>query len=498
MKRILVLAASCLLMAGAANAVVTVNGVPGEDNDNVSPFETLHAAVEFANAGSETIIEITTSSLPAGVTFGGENLNHDLTIRAGNSFTPVIGTGLTFNPTNQEHLVTLQGLAVINNLTDVVDVPLSVGCNVTATNCVFDSNATSATKAAVTCAVASVDSVSTLTLTSCTLRGFTGLEAGRSCRDYVISHCLIEAIPPPAATNPFYSEGITNARNFSPREGTAPTLPRLDENLGFVSISEPRTITITDSIVRAGMPICWPSSKDAKTWNQAEDHVFGPFNATNTVFQSLRSDAATGFPSTIGAPATSLPADQNIVCSFRHCTFFANTYYADGSTTPAKSVNGLLYFVAASHPEIAFWDCLFDCVSSDYLIFDNGAKPDAPNAILTGDGNTYHYRGGNQANRAIIISGSPYQAGVIFEATQHDYVSTNNDDMSTPIFVDNDGHIVAPDPSVVNHAVALNPPVTTDRDGNPRPLPVAAAHSDIGADEVDETTLSNVADWSVY
>lgn len=491
------LVAGSVLMAGSASAVVVVDGAAGQDADGMSPFETLQAAVSFANGSSETVIEIHTSDLPAGVDFSGVALNHNLTIQAGASFSPVIRGALQFIPTNQEHLVTLQDLSVITNPTNEnTTVPLSVGCNVTAVNCVFDSNHALATSAAVSCAVPSAGTISTLTLTSCTLSGYTALETGRSCLNHVLTNCVLIAIPQAGTTSPFNSVGLTNSRNFRTRGSAVPSEPRMDETAGFTVIQQPRNVTMTNVTIRAGMPICWPSTKDPLKWNENEHNVFGRINATNCVFESLRSDTTTGFPSSIGQ--ANLPTDQDIVCKFTHCTFFAKAYYAPGSTTPAKSVNGLLYFLAGSHPEVAFYNCLFDSLASDYIIFDHiTATGGSPNAILTGDGNTYHFRGGNQQNRAIITTGSPYQAGAVFEATQSNYVQTA-DDMGLPLFVDDDGNIAQNDASVVNRAVVLSPPLTTDKDGDPRPMPAGASFPDVGADETDESQAAAVPEWELF
>lgn len=496
MKKVLALAAVTILTAGPLNAAVIVDGVAGGDADNTSPFETLQAAVEFANSSSEPVVEIQTNTLPAGLYFADTALNHDLTIQGGASFNPVIEGPVHFLPTNQANLVTLKDLSIVTNATDIdTTSPLNVGCNLTAINCVFDSNSTTAKKMAVTCAVPSAGTVSTLTLTSCTLRGYGALEAGRACRDHIITNCLLEGLPYQDSGDPAYAYGITNSRNFQSQLGE----PRFDELQGFTVIQEPRTITISNSIVRAGMPIAWPTSKNGAKWNENEHNVFGHFDATNTVFESLRSAEKTGFPSVIGM--STLPDDQDIVCTFTHCTFFAAPYFidVDGTQVGQKTVNGLLYFPANGHnPDVAFWNCLFDAPSTDYLIFDNTATAENPNAILTGDGNTYHFQAGNQANRAIITTGSPYTAGEIFEATQHEYVSSGTDDRGAPTFVDTTGHIEILDPSIVGHGIVLASPLVTDIDGEPRPMPSSVSFPDIGADEVNEQASASVHDWAIY
>ncbi len=494
--------AAIFTAVGSAGAVAIVDGVANGDIDGASPFETLQAAVEFVNSGSETVIEIQTNELPGGLYFADTPLNHDLTIQAGVGFTPVIKDAVHFLPTNEVNLVTLKDITISTNLGLPVDAPttgaLHVGCNLTAVNCIFNSNwETLAKNFAVSCAVPSAGTVSTLTMTSCTLKGHSGLETGRAAQEHILDGCLIDVYQPTGDSFP--ALGITNARNFRSglklTSGTGTSKQRLDARMdgaaGFFTIGQPRNVTLKDTIVRAGTVIGWPTSKEDGLYNVNENNVFGRINAVNCVFDTVRNPEKQAWPSAFGAG--NLPATQDINCAFTHCTFRATSPEETTVTAQMKAANGLVYFPTntVGTPIVNFTNCLFDAPSVDYLMFDVNSHTD-----LSGDGNTYHYLKNSTHHRGVISGGGSYPARAEFELTQRTDITELT--LSSPTFVDSDGNIVTIDPRIVANAVPTVPVVTTDIHGESRPMPISALKSDIGADEIDETLPASVNDWSVY
>ncbi len=471
----LCLTMTCALAAGSLHAVVIVDGVPGGDADNASPFETLAAAVQYANANVDPVIEIHTNGPLPGVYFADTALATPLTIQAGAGFSPVINSAVHFLPTNDSQQVNLLNITISTNLEEgPTTAPLHVGCNLTATNCIFNANPASGKyQPAVTCAVPSTGSESTLTLTSCTLTGHSGLEAGRSCSEYIINKCIIEAIP--TALDPRFSPGIANARNFPSGLSSG---PRMGAELGFNEITVPRSVTINDSVVRGGMPLGWPSNANGLVWHVNENSTIGPVTATNTVFVPLRNTVAAAQASVIGNP--SLPQNQDASLTLRHCTFSGQTPVTGGIAF------GFLYFPATQPATHTIVNCFFDGPSTNYAVFN----PTGSTQVLQGDANSYNVR----PDRELIVTGGA-APGVPFESTQvisFDAIPTD------PAITDTSGNLLVKDSRVVANAVTLLPPVLTDKDGQVRPMPVTALRSDVGADEVDESIPSSVRDWSVY
>lgn len=310
MRKHICFVAAIAISLQSAHALVIVNGAAGEDLDNASPFETLQAAVDYANANAETVIEIQTNGPLIGMSLEGVTLNQPLTIQAGSGFSPVLISPLILLPANTTELITLKGLEVS---TQGLATPLLVGCSVTATNCIFNANPAGggAYGPAVTAALESPDSDGILTLESCTLIGHIGLEAGRACRIYNLTRCVVEGRP--VDLPPVFSVGISNAMNW--RSGYA---TRLGSAQGFAEISEPRALNLTNCIVRGGVPLGWPNSTLDPAYYANENSTIGPVTAINTVFDGLniggRAEA-----SRILNPA--LPANQNPGSQFLHCTF---------------------------------------------------------------------------------------------------------------------------------------------------------------------------------
>jgi len=443
-----------------AQAAVVVNGVVGED-DGSSPFETIQAALDYANDGSETVIEIQTNGPLAGASLSGRVLNHPLTIQSGNSFTPLLTTGLDLLPTTGSELITLSG---INVQTTGLNTPLIVGCSLTATNCIFNANPIGggAYGPGVTAAVPSPETTGVLTMTSCSLIGHQGLQAGRSCRDYILTRC--EIIGQPTDLHPVFSVGIFNNMNWF-----SSFAYRMDSNVGLQVIDEPRTLTIDSCIVRGGVPLGWPNRTLDATHYQNENSTIGPITAVNTVFDALGLPGQPGESNQLNNP--NLPPTQDVTTVFRHCTF--------------RSVNdwGIFYFYGGQPTTYTFQNCLFDTPSCVYGIGIDGA---ATGVTLAGDANTYYMPAGVEL---FPPGASP------FEATKHFYLGASTAD---PLLTNATGGLVTAHASVVAQALPTVPPIIVDKDGQPRPRPVSALASDIGADEIDETDTSAVYEWSLF
>ncbi len=463
MYKRLFLAACAAVSLGSAEAVVVVNGVPGEDVDNASPFETLQAALDFANNGAETVIEIQTPGPILGASLRGKLINHPLSIQAGTGFTPTITSGLDLLPTTGTALITLTGL---NVSTTGQGTPLIIGTSITADNCIFNANPAGggAYGPGATAAVESNITTATVTMTSCTMIGHIGLQTGRAARDYILTRCL--AIGKPTDLPPVFSQGINNNMNwfssFASRMGAAE---------GYVEIAEPRTLTLNQCTVRGGVPLAWPTSTLGTVHYQNENNTIGPVTATNTVFDALNvPGGAAGEASRINHPE--LPPNQSPNSTFRHCTFrSANAFGA--------------FFTFGGQPATYnFTNCLLDSMLSNYGIGVN--DPAVGSVTLTGDANAYHVPAGVE----LYPFGRP-----AFEATKHFYIgNTATEANLTDVF----GSLLRAHEDVVAEAVLTVPPTVFDKDGNPRPLPVSALLADIGADEINETAPAAVNEWSVY
>lgn len=465
MRKHFILAAVAAISLQSAHAVVIVNGVPGEDADSMSPFETLQAAVNFANAGSETEIEIHTNGPIPGMTVENVPLNHGLTIRAGAGFSPVINTGLVLAPANTTPpLITLTNLNVITTL---LGTPLIVGCDVTATNCVFSTTPQAGTSAygpAVTAAYPTSSTLSTLAMTSCTMIGHHGLQAGRGARDYVLTQCVVEGRP--TDLPPGFSHGIGHNMNWTSSFGA-----RMGTAQGFTEISEPRTLTLNRTVVRGGRPLGWPyPTLDPAFHYPNENNTIGPVTATNTVFEGLNINGSAE-ASRINYPT--LPANQNPNSTFVHCTSRSNASFGTWVFQ-----NGLQ---AVTH---TFKNSLFDNPNSYGIMKESNS-----NVTLVGDANTYNVVAPGWG--LILPDGTPLPA---FEATEINYAGTGG----VPNLTGSYGNLVGPHPMVTAKALAVAPAVTTDKDDQPRPMPAGATRSDIGADEINESAPTAVGDWNLY
>jgi hypothetical protein len=461
MYKKLILAALAAVSIGSAQAVVVVNGAIGEDADGVSPFETLQAALDFATSNTETLIEIETPGPIPGATLRERTLNHPITIQAAPGFFPTLSSGLDLLPTTGTQMITLNRL---NVSTVGVLTPLIVGTSITANECTFNTNpAPGAYGPAVTAAVEARYTTGTLTMTDCTLIGHWGLEAGRAIRDYNLTRC--EVIGQVTDLHPGYSPGIINSMNwyssYAYRMGTAQ---------GFVEIQEPRTLNLNQSIVRGGYPLGWPAYTLGVEHVEQENNTLGPITATNTVFDHLYINGVRGEATRIGN--ASLPPTQNLSSTFTHCTFRSDNAW------------GMFYLYATQPTTHTFVNNLFDSMFAGYGI---GVDPSAGTTItLTGDANAYHIPEGTEL--------FPYESPQ-FEATKRN--SIGNSAVAANL-TNSMGSLLLAHEGVVAQAVPTIPLTLVDKDGHNRPMPMVAAFSDIGADEVDETDTSHVSDWSVY
>lgn len=457
--------AICMAGLTQAQGQVIVNGVAGEDADNASPFETLQAAVEFANNGSETVVEIHTNDPIPGLTFVAAALNHPLTIRAGSGFTPNINSPMSIIPFNAtSDLVTLTGLHV-----EVPggQVPLLVGTTLTANDCTFITPAGAAEggyRAAISTGTPSAGSMGTLTLNNCHLEGHVGLEVGRAAKDNILNNCSIYALS--SDLSPQFSVGITAIGNWS----SGYVNGRYGTTEGFTEIAEPRTVTITNSVVQAGCPIGWPGDGPAaNVFYENELNCYGPINATNTVFENLKNDVSIGYPSQILNLAVVAPQSPN--STFRHCTFRTEQAW------------GLWYFRSNFPVEHRFENCIFDAPKSNYGL----AMNDPSVHTFVGDANVYQVSANDMHFNPWIPP---------FETTYHERALVGFED---PTWTLPGGALrEAANPFIVGKAVALTPAVSDDFQGQVRPQPASASANDIGADEVDETNTSSTPDWSVY
>jgi len=426
-------------------------GYPPSKLCRLPPFSAL--------SSNESTIEIQTNGSIAGFSLDSMAMPHPLTIQAGAGYQPVINSTLSLVPADTTPLITLRNLNV-NTAGSIA--PLAVGGNLTAINCIFNANPAGGGNyvSGVSAAYPSPTTTATLTLTSCTLRGHNGLQAGRSCENYIIDRCDITGQVTDLA--PVYSGGIINSMNWYTTFGS-----RMDATQGLDVISTPRVVTITNSTVHGGVPLAWPPTTLPNTYYQDEFNTVGPVNAVNTVFDSQNINGA-GEANRISTSV--LPAPQNTSSTFKHCTF--------------RSANawGAFYFYGGPPATYTYLNCLFDNVKPAYGI---GLDPKATAVTLAGDGNAYYMPAGSELY--------PYNL-TPFEATEHSYLDSQQTD---PPLTDNYGNLQQPKALVVANALPLTPPVLQDKDGNPRPMPASAARSDIGADEIDETAPAAISDWAM-
>jgi hypothetical protein len=460
MYKKIVLAAFAAINLGSAEAVVVVNGVAGEDADGLPPFRTIQAALDYANNNGDPVVDIqTTRPNFLGASLRGKELNLPITIQ--NSSATTITTGLDLLPTTGTHLITLKNL---NVSTTGLGTPLIVGTSITADDCIFNANPAGggAYGPAVTAAVESNTTTATLTMTSCTMIGHIGLQAGRAARDYILTRCV--AVGQTTDLPPQFAQGINNNMNWFSSYAF-----RMGAANGFQEITEPRALTLNQCLVRGGVPLAWPTTTLDASYYQQENSTIGPVTATNTVFDALNINGP-GEANRLNHP--SLPPNQDIDSMFIHCTF--------------RSANawGLFYFFGGQPTTYTWTNCLFDMMLGNYGI---GVDPGAAGSVtLAGDGNAYHVPSGNE----LYPYGSP-----AFETSKHLYIGNT---AAGANLTDSMGSLLYPHEDVVAEAIVLIPPVLTDKDRNPRPMPVSALFSDIGADEVDETAPSAVRDWSLY
>jgi len=444
---------------------VIVNGVTGEDTDGVSPFETLQAAVNYSLVNSATEIEIQTNGPMAGAQIILATMPVPLAIRAGAGYEPVITANLSLIPSNPEQEVTLEGLRV--QLAAGIDCAMWIGCNLTANDCTFrNTPGGGGYNPAVTACTGGPGTTATLIMNNCTLSGHTGLAAGRSVRDYVLRDCYIEGRVSDLPS--FYSHAIGNHMNWAVDFSV-----RLDGNLGYTTISEPRTLTLERCVVNGGTIIGWPAGTlPTLPYVANETNTIGPIIATNCVF--IGGDAMK-----VGHPG--LPSPNAVSSVFKHCTWRASNY---------PSQWGLASLPACPNDGHQFWNCLFDMPNAVYGIGTGGTS-----VVVTGDANVY-----NMPPDVEFVDYSPaypdWPSRTPFEATKYTY--TGIPAGGPYITWDDGGHVSHSASAVLAEAVPLSPPVTDDVDGDSRPLPAEAAASDIGADEFDEASTSATRNWEVY
>lgn len=455
MKIQAILSASLLLTCASSQAIVTVNGVGG----GATTFATITEAVDYCILNpSETTIEIATNGPLAGTDMAGKALPGPLTIKAATGFNPLINSeGLWIRPMNESATtVTLQGLNV--TLPNASNFALFVGCNVSAQNCHFSMPGVNPYNPTVTCATPTMSTNSELHMTSCSVQGHAPLQAGRAVQSTFLTSCTLLAISDLADA---FRGGISNAMNWRPDY----TAEYSQAGLGLGAISEPRTLVARNTTIKAGRFLSWPAITLDGFFMANQANTIGDVTMINCVL-------AGGISSPINNE--SLPATgNNPKITFQHCTFRkANDLEPWGVLWPQIRCT------------LSISNCLFDIPYSNYLMVagpSGGGNP--PTVTLEGNNNAYNLLPGV----ATSFRTPP------FDSVQYVRVAPSNTDHVTNA----SGNVIGDGVALAGgRAMALTPPVTVDRNMEPRPQPTGATFNDIGADEFVES--SAVSPWSLY
>jgi len=484
MKKFLFTTAMMLALVSPALGVVVVNGQPGED-DGASPFETPQAAVKFAIATQDPVVEIQTNTVSGGITLSPavDYLQAPLTIRAGAGFSPKFTVPLRLNTATPSQPITL----------DKINVTLPAGSNGAAVYAAGDITMTSCTVSApyqggghypvgIKCNLISPENTGSLTLTNCYVDGINGILAGHSIRDYKLTSCTVVGLTSDIGWDT--ASPVANIMNWYTNDGGALT-QILDANTTMVvatdaagttavqalqTVTQPRTLTADQCIMRSnGELLAWPPNSlegfGTTYYGAQNDNTIGPVNITNTLFDGCN-------PLVIGN--SYLEATQTPNSVFRHCTF--RTQY---SVTGAIRLRGN---EASTHE---FDNCLFDSPQGLYAIGIDQAG--TGNIQVSGDGNIYYIKPGTEFVQLADLSLNPPQTQLPpFEATTHTYTAPAP---GNPFATNPSGTITLPFAKnlVAAKAVPLTPPVTVDIFGTSRPRPAGAAAADVGIYEFDET-----------